>query len=60
MMTIIYILIAVWLLKAALDVALGLFQIGTGLAAGLAGILLYALSYVVEALERLWKLAFGK
>lgn len=60
MTQIIAILIGIWLLKAFVEIAIGLAQIALGLLTGLAGVALYLLSYVVEAVENLWKLASGK
>jgi len=57
MQTIILILVGILLLKGAYDVIVGLLQILAGIACGIGGVILYLLSYVVEALENLWEAA---
>lgn len=60
MTTILAVLIGLWLLKGAADLFKGLALILAGICAGIAGVLLIILSYIVEGFEKLWELATRK
>jgi len=58
MTTILHLLVAVWLAKAAGETCIGILQIFAGLACGLLGLALLALANLIEILTRLWETAF--
>lgn len=60
MKTLVTTIIGIWLLNAALEIPIGLFQIFIGLVAGCLGIVMWALSFFFEGLETLWQTAFSK
>ncbi len=59
MQTILISILAIWLLKAAFEIAAGLLQILSGLLAGVLGGGLWCLSFLLRWLEALWHTAFS-
>ena len=52
MNTIILIIIGVWLLSGAINVAIGLGQMALGLGCGLIGIILHGLAWIADRFEK--------
>jgi hypothetical protein len=59
MQTILISILAIWLLKAAFEITIGLVQIVIGLVAGSLGLCLWCLSFFLGWLEALWHTAFS-
>lgn len=59
MKTLVFTILGIWILRGALEVAIGLFQIIFGLVAGTLGLCLLGLSFVMEILNALWQTAFS-
>lgn len=59
MSIIVYIVITVWLLKAVIDVFVGLIQVAIGLTGGILGCLCFAALFLIEGIEMICRVAFS-
>lgn len=58
MTTILYVIIALWLAKAAVETCIGILQVVAGLACSVLSLTLLGLASLIEILSRLWETAF--